>query len=470
MIGKIICDIGILIVIFIFIVNIKGGDYGLWKSVFSVIAILCLIIGFVFVSNLFLSIAIYAVVAYLFVFLCGTELDYWPFVLIGISKLVSTIFFLKSDSGYSKIDNYSLVSVIINATFVLIMFIIMVLNRKKTKEQNRTNHDLLDAVITGNKETVQRLIECGANIYHENGAILLESAIRNCDKEMITLLLDKGVDVNFVHCGKVPLDCTADEEIIALLKSRGAKTKSEIDAAKAEREREAREKREAVKKEEEERRAREEAARKERCKLIDACRHGHLNEAKRLIQSGFDLEVRNEEGQTALMIVVKSAVANGFSEIKDAVRENNDIAKLLIQSGAKIDAKDNKGLTALMHSAMMFFEHAPLLLENGAEVNARNNKGFTVLMYACINSFKNASIVEFLISKGANVNAKEDSNNETALMFATAAGNIEAVSALIRNGADVNAKARNGATALSAAISKGYTEIKNILINNGAYR
>lgn len=363
---------------------------------------------------------------------------------------------------------------------IIVKAVRTIMEKRWQEEEVQRNSDLLDAVKRGDRETVQRLVEEGADIYHEHGAILIENAIRNCNKDIISFLLDKGVDVNFVYEGRVPLDCAKDEEIIILLKSRGAKTKSDLDTAKIEREREAKEMKEAAKKdkeawetrqreeaarrEEQERevREKEEAAKKERCKLINACKWGNLDEAKNLIQSGFDLEVRDEKGQTALMIIINS--------FEDSLEKYNDIAKLLIRYGTEIDARDEQGLTALMYSAMNFPYHMPLLIESGANVNARSNKSFAVLMYACLNSAKIARPVEFLISKGADVNAKENSNGETALMFATAARNVEAVLSLIRNGADVNIEARNGATALSHAISNGYTEIKNILINSGAYR
>lgn len=377
-------------------------------------------------------------------------------------------------------------SLIIGIVVAIILIVVIVkvvraiIEKRWQEEEIQRNSDLLDAVKRSDMKTVQRLVEEGADIYHEHGAILLENAIRNCNKEIISFLLDKGVDVNFVYEGRVPLACANDEEIIALLKNRGAKTKSDLDEAKREREREAkkiqeaakkdketweaRQREEAARREEQEREAREkeEAARKERLLFMHACSSGNINEVKRFIETGFDLEVRDEKGKTALMIVI-----NSFG---DSLEKYNDIAKLLIQSGAEIDARDDDGFTALMYSAMLIPYHMPLLVESGADVNARSNKSFTVLMYACINSAKIAKPVEFLISKGADVNAKENSNGETALMFATGARNVEAVLSLIRNGADVNIKAQNGATALSHAISNGYTEIKNILINNGAYR
>lgn len=367
---------------------------------------------------------------------------------------------------------------------LIIVVIAITVGIVKTIKKKRLQENLLEAIRMHNKEAVQKIIAKGADVNYvddnsygrfplqlavENGdkeivSLLIEKgAINHCgalvtavtsgNKEMVSFLISKGAKVNLDYNGKLPLDFAEDDEIIALLKNHGAKTKGELDEAKREQA------------------AKEEVARKERCKLIDACKWGHLDEAKRLIESGFDLEVRDEKGQTALMIVVNSLCyinSSGKLEIENALEKNNDIAKLLIQHGAEIDARDNKGQTAAMHSALKLWQHLPLLIESGADVNAKDKKGTTVLMWACLNSAKTVKHIEFLISKGADVNAKENSNDETALMFAATAGNVEAVATLIKNGADVNARAHNGATALSAAKAQGFTEIENLLRKIGA--
>ena len=47
-------------------------------------------------------------------------------------------------------------------------------------------------------------------------------------------------------------------------------------------------------------------------------------------------------------------------------------------------------------------------------------------------------------------------------------GNAEVLALLLTNGADVNAKAKDGYTALHAAESQGYTEIVQLLNDVGA--
>ena len=315
-------------------------------------------------------------------------------------------------------------------------------HKKQQKEKEQKSIALLTAMKNNDKESVQKLIEEGGDVnyidYKSNdNSNPLQIAIENSDEDMVSLLISKGADVNLYFGGKRPLDLAENKKIKSILKSYGAKTQSEIDAAE-----------------------------KERTKLIDACKEGRLDDAKNLIESGFDLEIRDEKGRTALMLVVDSPLSSS-SSLEDSLERNNDIAKLLIKYGAEIDARDNKGLTATMHSARLFRWHLPLLIESGADVNAKDNTGVTVLMYACIKA--KAEYIEFLIKNGADVNARENDNYETALMFATFDGNIDAVITLIKNGADVNAISLNHRTALIIATERGYAEIKNILINSGAY-
>jgi ankyrin repeat protein len=65
-------------------------------------------------------------------------------------------------------------------------------------------------------------------------------------------------------------------------------------------------------------------------------------------------------------------------------------------------------------------------------------------------------------------NAAREDNNKTILMYACWVGNAEAVNYLIDKGADINAQDDGGATALHLAIWKGFTPIALHLIERGA--
>src|SRR5271154_3733169 len=79
-----------------------------------------------------------------------------------------------------------------------------------------------------------------------------------------------------------------------------------------------------------------------------------------------------------------------------------------IQSGADVNAKDNNGYSPLMFAA----DHnsntdvIKALINAGADVNAKDNGGFTPLIFAASYN-KNSDMITILIKAGANVNATD---------------------------------------------------------------
>lgn len=113
------------------------------------------------------------------------------------------------------------------------------------------------------------------------------------------------------------------------------------------------------------------------------------------------------------------------------------------------------------------------LLRQGASSNASNWDGnsLTALMVAALNG--DADIVELLLNKGANVNAKaiETSGVEghvlsgiTALSLAPRSGNLSIVEMLVNHGADIHAKDSYGRTALAFATTN---EIAQFFLDRG---
>ena len=118
-------------------------------------------------------------------------------------------------------------------------------------------------------------------------------------------------------------------------------------------------------------------------------------------------------------------------------------------------------------------EVAELLISKGADVNAKNNDGVTPLHDAARKSRK--EVAELLIAKGAEVNAKSDTTGrlfdqeQTPLHHAANGGQKEIVELLIAAGADVNAKGRGFfQTPLQFAANKGDKEIAELLVAEGA--
>ena len=82
-------------------------------------------------------------------------------------------------------------------------------------------------------------------------------------------------------------------------------------------------------------------------------------------------------------------------------------------------------------------------------------------------------VAEFLLSKGADVNAREK-NGATPLIIAAMGGKVEidgqagVVALLLAHKADINAKSANGMTALHVAALIGHADVVRLLLAKGA--
>ena len=95
-------------------------------------------------------------------------------------------------------------------------------------------------------------------------------------------------------------------------------------------------------------------------------------------------------------------------------------------------------------------------------------RGWTPLHFAARDGYK--EIVELLIAKGADVNAKDNDGGTTPLHHAASYGRNEVVELLIAKGADVNAKDNYGGTPLDRAISSNKKSTASFLRKHGGKR
>jgi ankyrin repeat protein len=106
------------------------------------------------------------------------------------------------------------------------------------------------------------------------------------------------------------------------------------------------------------------------------------------------------------------------------------------------------------------------LLEKGANVNAmaENATGFTPLTGAIANN--HLEISKVLVNRGADVNHRYE-GGVTPLMEASLNGNLELVKFLLENGADPTAKTGDGKTPMSFAKEKNHVEVIEALKRYG---
>ena len=147
---------------------------------------------------------------------------------------------------------------------------------------------------------------------------------------------------------------------------------------------------------------------------------------------------------TALLILAILLIAFGHSQIN--AQENGDS---VILAASKCDTSTVKTWIA-----------------SGSKVNTTDEHGNTILMYAV--EVNCTELVDYLLSLGANVNAKVKHGGGTPLMTASFKGHVALVRKLLVAGADVNAKDQAGWTALKNAVVYQQNDVIKVLIEAGA--
>ena len=201
--------------------------------------------------------------------------------------------------------------------------------------------------------------------------------------------------------------------------------------------------------------------------LIIACyAYGAGPVANELIAHGADVRASNHADANAVMAAAEAGDVEvlrlllehgGDPNSTERIVESNerisalmiaaqlghlDCVKLLLERGADVNLTTEHGNA--LHFAVFTErrEVARLLLDRGAEVNTpgrrlqsfRNDTALTPLMYAAFNERDDPTIVDWLLARGANVNAKS-SSGDTALGIARLRGQTKIVAALLAGGA-----------------------------------
>ncbi len=219
--------------------------------------------------------------------------------------------------------------------------------------------------------------------------------------------------------------------------------------------------------------------------LLDAVSNADLDEIRKLLAGGLDVNSGNEVGTTALHL----AALDGDAEVLRLLLESGanpnvrdkhgdtplliavthsmmDAVKLLLEHGADPNSKDVDGnyilhmvtddgyggVTRLMH--IIEFSIPRLLIEHGADVNVKDKTGNT-LLHKILGDIVEYDDFKFLLSKGANPNV-QNSKGETPLHIATKSEIWRPVKWLLESGADPNARDKEGKTPIEKQAGEDY--------------
>ncbi len=214
--------------------------------------------------------------------------------------------------------------------------------------------------------------------------------------------------------------------------------------------------------------------------IVELLKNGNSSELEKIISANPLLaESHTEQGISLLQFAAYCRNKKAVSILRkyqkalsifeaSSLGEIETVEKELETNREIINSFSPDGFTSLgLGSFFGQYNIVEFLLERGANPNLASNNQFHVAPIHSACAISNFDIVEILIKKRADVNAKQ-MQGITALHSAAHNGQTNIARLLIENGAEINAKTESGQTPLIMAQEKYFDETARLLIQNGA--
>lgn len=220
--------------------------------------------------------------------------------------------------------------------------------------------------------------------------------------------------------------------------------------------------------------------------LCEASSRGDVSTVASLISSGANINGRNEEGKTPLVLaienqqptVVTRLLQLGASkDVSDSAKKlpplfwaasagDIPMAKLLIQHGCNPNHKNIYGSSYFLEIVDKGdLSMVELLLDHGAEVSTTDRYGRVAIQHAY--SANNLAMLKLLQSRGASVNATDLTGNPI-IILALRENRDEIFDFLLERGANVNSKGNTGMSLIMEAFTKKRIGVVKKLLERGA--
>lgn len=212
-----------------------------------------------------------------------------------------------------------------------------------------------------------------------------------------------------------------------------------------------------------------------RTALMEAAESGNVRIVEALLDAGAEISEEDRTGATAVRLAAAAgrdgalaallarhpdAPAEATAALSWAARRGHSAAvRLLHREGADLEARSRSGDTPLILAVAEGKEQVvATLLDLGADPSAPGRYGVTPLAVAVLNN--QARIASMLVEHGA------QPSREGNLIAAARRGDTERMTTLLAAGARVEARDRNGRTALMAAVTGGHLPAVTALLTH----
>jgi ankyrin repeat protein/tRNA A-37 threonylcarbamoyl transferase component Bud32 len=323
------------------------------------------------------------------------------------------------------------------------------------------------------KENIKELLERGAdvNAKDKDGTSALIYAVKRGDVEIVKMLLERGADVNikdqFGNSALIYAVKRGDVKIVRMLLDREADINVKSIGLAMLMEAFSKESTEIVK------------------MLLDKVDiDNSIDNNEKLLIYGLNALIEKGDKEGVKLIVQRDLGMVGIF-LRSIYKGYIDIIEMLIEKGLDVNARYD-----------WYYRYYSAAFEEKEDIyiGRRKDYNMTLLMYACgftweefvedsdyicyfntmevilskrseienVNLTKLKDVVKLLLDKGADVNAK-DREGRTALMWAASSGNVDIVKILLDAGADISAKNEDGETALMLAQRNKQVDTMKIL-------
>lgn len=220
--------------------------------------------------------------------------------------------------------------------------------------------------------------------------------------------------------------------------------------------------------------------------LCEASSRGDFNTVASLVSSGANINGRNEEGKTPIvlaienqhpMVVTKLLQLGASKNVSDSAKKlpplfwaasagDNAMAKLLLQHGCDPNHKNPYGSSYFLDIVDKGdLSTVELLLNHGAGANTADRYGRVAMQHAYAGN--NLAMLKLLQSRGGSVNAADMYGNPI-IMLALKENRDEIFDFLLEFGANVNSKTNTGTSLIMEAFTQKRISVVRKLLERGA--